>query len=113
MNNSELLGTQTQSGKNPINSTSESEHLQTRERIKGTPFWLVGNKENGYQIIMGKYSLLDFAAATPEDALQELKTDKWNIVSKMMIITYNTMEDFKQEDLKLNPIIQHTKLNGL
>lgn len=93
-----MLNTQLNAENELNNSNSNSEELQTREQLRGTPFWIVGSKDQGFQIIMGKYSLLDKPAITKEAAEWELDIDQWNIISKMMIITYNTLEEFKKQD---------------
>lgn len=98
MKHSELLNTQLNAENEPNNSNSNSEELQTRKQLEGTPFWIVGSKDQGFQIIMGKYSLLNKPAVTEEAAEWELDKDHWNIISKMMIITYNTLEEFKKQD---------------
>lgn len=65
------------------NSNLSSELIH-REPIEHTPFWIVGNEELGYKLVMSKYQLTE-TYDTIEEVKQLLVTQKWNIISNMIV----------------------------
>lgn len=43
----------------PTTSNQKSSQLIEREHVKGTAFWIIGNKEQGYFITFGQYRLTE------------------------------------------------------
>lgn len=66
--------------------------LIDRDKVPGTPFWIVGTDE-GWFLTMG-----DYKVTTPVEsksiALDKLKTEKWDIIMRMAaIITEKTIDE--------------------
>lgn len=58
MKQQELLRTQTGAEENQSKESSPSNQpLYERYQIPSSPLWIVGNKEQGYNITMGKYKI--------------------------------------------------------
>lgn len=65
------------------NSTSSK--LFDRIEIENTPFWAIGNKEEGYYLVMNKYRLSE-ALNTPLDVEIYLEQNKWLIMLTLIQI---------------------------
>jgi hypothetical protein len=50
-----------------------------------TPFWLVGNEEKGYIIVMGKHRISDYYQ-TKEDAELSINTQMWKTILNVIAI---------------------------
>lgn len=74
----------TQSNTEENNNSNYSHELIHREQIEHTPFWIVGNEENGYKLTMSKYQLTE-TYDTIDEVKQLLVTHKWNIISNMIV----------------------------
>lgn len=97
---SELLQLQTNAEK--TNTNKDSSPLIEREQIPNTPFWIIGNKDDGYHIIMGKYRItneildltryLEHGNGEPEihlaltEAQTWLENNQWNVILSMALI---------------------------
>ena len=87
----DLLKSSTGAGKKPpskgvysINGADdepkdEQGELMERDVIGGTPFWIIGNKWDGYFLAFGKYRLGD-VKETKEQVMDYLNTDMWTII---------------------------------
>lgn len=92
---SELLKSQTNADQ-ADNSNSTSEPLIIREKIKGTPFWIIGDQD-GWGIVLSNYRLTRIHQ-TKEAALKELEDEKWNLIMRMASIIFEKqIEEFKNE----------------
>lgn len=58
---------------------------QQRIQIPGTPFWAIGNKEKGYNLIMGKYKLTSETITDLEKLNQWLIDNQWKVTLSMII----------------------------
>lgn len=54
----------------------------SRDPIQNSPFWVVGDKEQGYFLIMGRWRISEIYT-TKEKAIGALETDKWNIILRI------------------------------
>lgn len=76
----------------------------TRLQIDGTPFWVIGNDQEGYNIIMGKWKLTNEPincyqfndGPIIEQALTWLDENKWNTILSMIICVTTDIEKQKQ-----------------
>lgn len=75
----DILNTQLNTEENP---SSKSSKLIEREQLTGTPFWLVGNEEQGYRIIMGKWAITEIYK-TKIEALLIIKDEQWQTTLKL------------------------------
>lgn len=75
---SELLNAQLGSDGTPKES-SNSELIQ-REKIEGTPFWIIGQEEKEWFITMKNYKITE-AKGTKEEAIEELEKNKWSVIA--------------------------------
>jgi len=90
-----------------IEQSKKNEPNFEREQIEKTPFWVIGNKEQGYNLIMGKWKL----NTEPFQAKSQLKawmnTDHWNIILSMIICVTNDLQNTTttpQQDITANQI---------
>lgn len=73
-----------------------------REQIPGTPFWIVGNNDKGYNIIMGKWKLTqeeiynDVQAPLQQLAHHWLQNNTYNTILSMIICVTTDIEKQKQ-----------------
>lgn len=82
---SELLHTQTnaQNTENKSQSETGNEKLIERHPIKGTPFWIIGNKEKGFALTFGKWRLTEnFDIRT--EVQEHLDDNSYDIILKMI-----------------------------
>lgn len=64
---------------------SKQEYLQIiREKIKGTPFILVGSKKDGYCLTLGKHRLTQMAK-TKKEVIKTMKAKDWNLLTSIMM----------------------------
>lgn len=101
--------TQDNAGEQPKQDSSSEIH--TREEIEGTPFVIVGNEERGYMLTTGDHMVSEYQP-TVWEAKQLLETEKWNIITNLMIVVYKKMQrlDTIDELKKLNNIKNKTTL---
>jgi hypothetical protein len=79
----DILTTQNSSEENQ--NKQESGDTFIREQIPNTPFWLVGNEEKGYIIVMGKHRISDYYQ-TKEDAELSINTQMWKTILNVIAI---------------------------
>lgn len=82
-----------QSDEKPI----KGEELIHRETIDNTPYEIIGNKDNGYIIALGKYKLTE-PRKTIEEAKEQLEIEKWNIIIRTIITINNEMKKMELGD---------------
>lgn len=65
----------------------ESGELIHREQVENTPFWIVGNEENGYFLTIGKYRITEHRTSI-DGVKNDLENKKWYIILTLIgIIT--------------------------
>lgn len=89
---SEQLATQLNAEDNH-NSNSNSE-LVDREQLDGTPFWIIGNEDDGYKLIMGKYQLTG-TYRSKDEIIEQLENDMWKMILNMILIVMTDAEGIK------------------
>jgi hypothetical protein len=101
MKQQELL--QEQTGGENDHTKQQSGKLWDREQIEHSPFWIVGNKEQGYHITMGKYRLTleNEPLPTALDARIWLETHKWDVILSVALCAYTDMTYKTQDTDKL------------
>lgn len=73
--------------------------LLTREQIKGTPFYYVGNTEIGYNITWGKYKFNDTPlpqSINPETWVTE---NMWQIIQHLIAIGFAVSKEALLQDI--------------
>lgn len=99
MKQSELLDTLT----NVQKTNTTNKPLFEREQLPGSPFWLIGNSEQGYNITMGKYKITQepFKAETIPDALilayRWLDNNQWDVVLTIALCAITDIENQKSK----------------
>lgn len=86
-----LNNTEDQGKQNSLNS----EELIERKQMENTPFWICGNIETGYWLTLGKWRLTE-PVKDMDTVEMEVKTNKWNIIVKLIICINN---DIKTENI--------------
>jgi hypothetical protein len=84
---------------------TDNKPLWDRKAIENTPFWLIGNTDQGYNITMGKYKLTQNAILGDniDQAMQEanawLEQNKWDVILTICLcaITDVTYKDEKKK----------------
>jgi hypothetical protein len=93
MKQQELLQQQTGAEK----QNTPSKPLYEREQIENSPFWIIGNEEEGFNITMGKYKITQEPVKTKLDALLWLEAHKWDVVLTVALCAYTDMK-YSQKD---------------
>lgn len=86
----ELLNTQTsveETTESRGNYSNKNTELVHREKIEGTPFYIIGNEDEGYFVAMGKYRLTE-PEETVTAAMDKLITNQWDIILKMVLTSH-------------------------
>lgn len=93
------MSTQTSANENSGHkekSGNENTELIHREKVERTPFYIVGNEEQGYFLTMGKYRLTE-AARTIEEVKEQLETNMWDIILKLVLTSHELVISNLQE----------------
>ena len=93
---SELLSTQTNVEESQNREVSSE--LLEREAVNGTPFWIVGNQDEGYFLAFNKYKLTH--KKSKKAVLDELNFEMWNIVSKLVILLMEIKAESDNKEAK-------------
>lgn len=78
-----------------------------REQLQNTPFWIVGNNEQGYNIIMGKWKITQEPIFPNPEALNHIESiiyeaerwlynNQWNVTLSMIICAITDTNNQKQ-----------------
>lgn len=86
-------------------SGTDKEHLIERHPIKGTPFWTIGNKKEGYFLTFGKWRITE-NFPTRTEAQEHLDNNSYDIILKMICCL---LDETKQiiTDENGNPILYY------
>lgn len=90
----ELLATQTTAE----NNHKENSPLIERQQIENTPFWIIGNKETGYNLVMGKWKLTTQPHKTKNDLKKWMNKNHWNLTLTMIICATNDLHTITEEE---------------
>lgn len=83
------------------NYDSNSELFEKHE-VENSPFVIVGNKENGYQLMMGKQGLMEQLLPTVEDVTNWINERTWDLAFRMMIAIHEYyIEDWEEQHKKM------------
>lgn len=66
-----------------VNTDINNRELILARPIKGTPFTLAGNEDQGYFLTIGAYRLTE-PETTPEEAVEKLDSETWEIISRLV-----------------------------
>lgn len=94
---SELLNTQGIAGDDQ--NKENSGELLERHEVPGSPFTIVGNKEQGYFLTMGKYRLTD-AYQDVDGVIWGLENEKWEIIFNLIITLIKSTEELRNLENK-------------
>lgn len=67
-----------------------------REQIPGTPFWIIGNEEQGYNVIMGKWKLSPTTLTSKNKCRLWLQQEQWSTILSMIICVTTDINNQKQ-----------------
>ncbi len=87
----------------------ENENLIEREPVQNTPFWIIGNKEEGYFLTMGKWRLTD-KLTTMDEVEAYLDEHSYEIVMKMIICLQSANEEEEAKVIDINSQIKTKKM---
>lgn len=70
-----------------VNSSEEPPtQLVEREQLEGTPFWIIGNNEEGYFLAFGKFKMTE-RYKTKDEVIEYLNSNEYNIIAQMILCT--------------------------
>lgn len=106
----ELSNDQTQTEQTPTESKQSTQstnaeenqdkqtsgELMERQQIEGTPFWIMGNKTDGYYMVMGHYRITN-VMNTMEEVTEYLNTNKWDVILSMIISVNHTDKELMKD----------------
>lgn len=93
----ELLQSQTSAEKTNGNNPNSN---WSREQIEKTPFWVIGNEEQGYNLIMGKWKLTIEPFKTKNELKKWMNSNHWNIILSMIICATEDMKKINNDTNK-------------
>lgn len=76
-------------------NTNKEGSLIEFEHVKGTPFHLHGNEEEGYNVLFGKY--LISKVETKKEALEECELNWFTIIKVITVIEIESKNHKRQE----------------
>lgn len=79
---------------------SNADKLIEREKIEGTPFWIVGTKDKGYRTVLGKWQITEIHE-TKQKLLDWMTENYYTIILTMIIVVGEDIQN-KKEELKQN-----------
>lgn len=100
----ELLNIQTSVGGNG-NKENLNGELIHREKVEGSPLWIVGSKEHGYFVAMGNHRLTE-SAKTISEAREKLVYEQYNIIANMIVQIIGTMDILNKEKGTVNEMFR-------
>lgn len=71
----------------------------TNEQLENTPFRIVGNKQQGYCLTLGKYKVTD-TVETEEKAIAILDEKAWIVMANMIVLMYLEMKKEEEDEKK-------------
>lgn len=94
----------TQNNAEETHNSNSIKQLQEREQMAESPFWIIGNEEDGYMGTLGKYQITE-RFPTKEAVQQHFETATWNIILKLSgIVAAELIEQHEKIKEKQNPI---------
>lgn len=106
----DLLNTQNSTEETPTNKENSSNEAPVYEKVEGTPFHVVGNKETGYILVSGTYQLSEYRN-TVEEAIDYLESHTWEIVITLITMVIHMTKKIENHEANLANKIQH-KIDG-
>lgn len=79
---------------NQLFSTDEKQIVE-RQEIEETPFHIVGNKEHGYFIALGRYRITE-TFREKREAVAELTHRKWKVITNLISTLIEANEEFSK-----------------
>ncbi|AXH77765.1 MAG: hypothetical protein [Microviridae sp.] len=73
----------------PYKENSSTE-LFEREQIKGSPLWIIGNKEQGYFVVFMKYRITETSLPSKLDCILWVEENKWDVILHIILIVRDT-----------------------
>lgn len=87
-----------------IPNSDYMKQLNERQQMENSPFWIIGNEEDGYMGTLGKYQITE-RFPTKEAVQQHFETAAWNIILKLCgIVAADLIEQHEKIKEKQNPI---------
>lgn len=90
--------TQLLSIQNSVEETPKSNSNYERKKIENTPFWIIGDPDNGYNLIMGKWKLTPQTHKTKYELMQWMNKNKYNLILSMIICATQDIHDLNNEN---------------
>jgi len=100
-NDTQNLQTMQKQKEQPITFTnvdtdnSKNYPLITRDQIPNTPFWIVGNEEQGYRIVWGKYTFTQEPHKSIDEAVVWFDTHQWEVTLHIVSIAMKIASDLE------------------
>lgn len=92
---SQLQTSAVENHNNELFSTDEKQIVE-RQELPETPFHVVGNKNHGYFIALGRYRLTD-TFEEKREAIDQLTYSKWKVITNLISTLIEANENFKQD----------------
>lgn len=92
------MNSQLNAGKANNSNSSEKTELIEREMVEGSPYWIIGDKKEGYMLTFGKYQISE-KLPSKLDVVLYLDKNKYDIILKTILavgeIKIQAMEELK------------------
>lgn len=94
----DILNIQTNADVNQNKVNYSNEELLHKERIDNTPFYIIGNNEQGYFITYGKYRITE-RKNTIVEIREELEKDRWTIITVLIAVLIQITDEIKEKNI--------------
>lgn len=95
---------------NNNSNSGEIKKLVEREQVEDTPFWIVGNKEIGYCLTLGKWKISEYME-TMEAVLEYIEKENWKLILTLIGVVIEDMtSDEIRKEMKKRVHINQTEL---
>lgn len=82
------------------NHNKHSETGYERTQIPNSPFWIIGEPEKGYAVVMADFQITNMMK-TKEELLKAIEENHWEIIYRMIgIVAQKLIEEEKQAQIK-------------
>lgn len=82
-----------------VDNNPSGEQLLEREQITNSPFWIIGNKVDGYYLVLGHYRLTD-VYNTKQEVIEYVNNRPWDIILGMIISVNHTDKQLQEQNVE-------------
>lgn len=93
------LSIQSTNAEESVDNNHSGEQLLEREQIPNSPFWIIGNRIDGYYLVLGHYRLTD-VYNTKQEVVDFVNNRPWDIILGMIISVNHTDKQLQEQNVE-------------